>query len=304
MTENKSFHSGFVSLLGRPNVGKSTLLNRMVGQPISITANKPQTTRNQIRGIITRDDFQAIVLDTPGIHLPQNELHRRIVNYAIRSIHENDLIFFITNPVENVKFGIPKSDQLVLKHLAGLKEKVVLVINKIDESDQSKVLQTISLYNKEHSFLETVPISAKTGSGVPVLESFFAKYLPAGIPYFPEDQITDSPERSIVGELIREQITRLCFQEVPYGVAVAIENFKEKEKKIEIYATIYVERESHKKIIIGKKGAMLKKVGQRSRIKMEHMLGVGVFLSTHVKVSKNWFNNPGRLNELGYAEMQ
>jgi GTPase len=300
-TETAEFRSGFISLVGRPNVGKSTLLNKLVGQQISITADKPQTTRNNIRGIITRKEYQAVLLDTPGIHLPRNELHKRIVAYATRSIQETDLIFFITEPLSATRNTIHEGDKAILEHLKSRAEHTILVINKIDQSKPESIMETIAGFNQVLPFLETVPVSALKGKGVDVLNGFFPKYLPKGIPYFEEEQVTDTPERVIAGEFIREQIMRHCFQEIPYGVAVVVDAFKEGKDKITIYATIYVERESHKRIIIGKQGAMLKKIGQLSRLKIERLLGAHLFLSLHVKISKNWVNNPGKLSEFGYS---
>ncbi|MCG8333884.1 MAG: GTPase Era, partial [Proteobacteria bacterium] len=291
-----------VTLIGRPNVGKSTLLNSLIGQQISITADKPQTTRNNIRGIINESDYPAIVLDTPGIHLPRNELHKRIVGYALQTIKESDLIFFITEPLSSKQEEIDKGDEEILKQFDGNLNNAVLVINKIDLAKPEDVLRTIALFNKRLSFLETVPISALKRKGTETLVSFFPKYLPEGVPYFDQDQLTDTPERVIVGEFVREQIMRNCFQEVPYGVAVVVDAFKEGKEKIKIFATIFVERESHKRIIIGKQGSMLKKLGQYSRQKIERLLGTGVYLSLHVKVAKNWINNPGKLNEFGYSK--
>ena len=301
---SQNFKSGFVTLLGRPNVGKSTLLNKLIGQQISITANKPQTTRNNIRGIITEEDYQAIILDTPGIHLPKNELHRRIVNYATKSIEDSDLIFFLTEPIPEGYTTLHKGDLNIIEQFKQSELEVVLVINKIDMSGPDAVLRTISLLNEQYSFKETVPISALKGKGVDILKSFFSKYLPAGIPYFDEDQMTDTPERAIVAEFVREQIMRLCFQEVPYGAAVMIDAFKEEKQKINIFATVFVEKETHKRIIIGKQGSMLKKVGTQARQKIEKLLGANVYLSLHVKVSKNWINNPRKLSEFGYSDIK
>ncbi len=301
-SEKKGFKSGFISLVGRPNVGKSTLLNRLVGQQISITADKPQTTRNNIRGILTRDDYQAVLLDTPGIHLPRNELHKRIVSYATRSIQETDLVFYITEPLPAANATIHKGDEVIIEQLKPRADHTILLINKIDRSQPEHVLETIARFNQALPFLETVPISALNGKGVDVLNGFFSRYLPEGFPYFDEEQITDTPERVIVGEFIREQIMRNCFQEIPYGTAVMVDSFKEEKEKITIYATVFVERESHKRIVIGKQGAMLKKIGKLSRLKIERLLGTRLYLSLHVKVSKNWFNNPGKLSELGYAK--
>lgn len=302
MSKNDNqFKSGFITLIGRPNVGKSTLLNRLVGQQISITADKPQTTRNRIRGIVSAKNYQAVILDTPGIHLPRNELHRRIIGYATQSIQDTDLIFFLTEPLTKRNHDIHAEDRLVLNHLQKVSRKVILLINKIDLNSHAEILETISILNQAFPFQETVPISALLGKGTDILKDFFLKYLPEGIPYFPEDQVTDIPERIIAGELVREQIIRNCFHEVPYGVAVLVEAFKELKDLIKIYVTIYVEKNTHKKIIIGKNGSMLKKVGQNSRLKMERMLGNKVFLSLHVKIAKNWINNPKKLSEFGYS---
>ncbi len=298
-----SFRSGFVTLLGKPNVGKSTLLNKLIGQQISITANKPQTTRNRIRGIVTEENCQAVILDTPGIHLPKNELHRRIVSYATQAIHETDLVFFLTEPSIKNPDTLSDRDKFVLDHLDSDQSNVILIINKIDICSQEQVLKSITVFNKAFSFKETVPVSALKGTGIDTLKSFFTKYLPEGIPFFPEDQMTDTPERVIVGEFVREQIIRHCFQEVPYGAAVQVEAFKESDKMVRIFATVYVEKDSHKKIIIGKKGSMLKKVGQNSRLKIEKLLGTRVYLDLHVKVARNWFNNPKKLVEFGYSKI-
>ncbi len=299
---NKAYKSGFVTLLGRPNVGKSTLLNRLIGQQISITADKPQTTRNRIRGIITEENYQAVVLDTPGIHMPRNELHKRIVSYATQSISDTDLVFFLTEPFHKKQREIHREDKLVLEHLSQISQKVFLIINKIDLFEHEQILRTIAGVNDQYNFAETVPISAIKGTGVDILKSFFEEHLPEGHPYFPDDQMTDTPERAIVGEFVREQIMRNCFQEVPYGVAVVIESFKETDKLIKIFATIFVEKNTHKKIIIGKNASMLKKLGKNSRLKIERMLGSKVYLSLHVKVADNWINNPRKLAEFGYSK--
>jgi len=299
---SSGFKSGFVTLLGKPNVGKSTLLNRLIGQHISITADKPQTTRNRIRGIVSDDAYQAVILDTPGVHLPQNELHRRIVSYAVQSIRDSDLVFFLTEPLAIRQHSISSDDALVLEHLSTYSANVILILNKIDLCRHEEILKSIALLNEAFQFTETVPVSALKGTGVDILKGFFTKYLPEGVPYFPIGQMTDTPEREIVAELVREQLMRLCFHEIPYGVAVFVDAFKEENKMIRIFATIYVERAAHKKIIIGKNGAMLKRVGTNARVKIEHLLGIKVFLSLHVKTAKNWVNNPSRLSEFGYSK--
>jgi len=299
-TPNKPFISGFITLIGKPNVGKSTLLNRLVGQHISITADKPQTTRNRIRGILNGDEYQVIILDTPGIHQPRNELHRRIVRYAVQSMDDSDLVILMTEPFASKQRELAVDDRLVLEHLEVSQQKAILVINKIDQFADQALLETISVWNQRYPFLDTVPVSALTGKGLAVLKRVFLQHLPAGFPYFPSDQITDTPERVVVGELVREQIMRHCFQEVPYSAAVIVDAFKETQRRLDIFATIFVEKESQKKIVIGKNGAMLKRVGTESRLKMEQLLGIRVYLSLHVKLAKNWINNPKKLAELGY----
>jgi len=300
--KNSPVKSGFVALIGKPNVGKSTLLNKLIGQPISITADKPQTTRNRIRGIITESDYQAVILDTPGIHLPRNELHRRIIQYAVQTLHDTDLLFFITEPFSKNQDSLSEMDQLVLDKLRELSTKIILVLNKIDLHSPEQILHSIDRFNRSFNFLETVPISALKNKGIDILKSFFPKYLPEGIQYFPEDQMTDLPERVIVGEFVREQIMRHCFHEIPYGAAVIVESFEESDSLIKIYATIHVEKKSHKKIVIGRNGSMLKKVGQRARVKIEGLLGKKIYLSLHVKISVNWINNPRKLSEFGYPK--
>jgi len=298
---SEKYHSGFISLVGRPNVGKSTLLNALVGQQISITANKPQTTRNQIRGIVTEENYQAILLDTPGIHLPQNELHNRIVGYALKSLKENDLVFHIIEPLAHPNKGIEEYDTKIIDLLPTSAEKSFLIVNKTDLYKEENVFETTRIFSEAFPYCAILPTDALHRRGIDKLKGIFPKYLPEGIPHFPTEQITDTPERAIVGELVREQIMRKCFQEIPYGVAVEIEKFKESESKVEIHATIHVEREAHKKIIIGKGGSMLKMIGTAARIKMEQLLGTKVRLDTHVKISKNWFNNPNKLSEFGYG---
>lgn len=299
-TSPTGFKSGFVTLLGKPNVGKSTLLNRLIGQHISITADKPQTTRNRIRGIISDDTYQAVILDTPGVHLPKNELHRRIVSYAVQSVRDTDLVFFLTEPFSKGQQAVAADDALVLEHIAAIDVPAILVINKIDLSRPEAILRTISGMNEAAAFAETVPISALKGTSVDILQGFFPRFLPDGVPYFPTDQVTDTSEREIVGEFVREQIMRLCFHEIPYGVAVYVDAFREEGQLIRISATIYTEREAHKKIIIGKNGSMLKRIGKNARIRIERLLGIRIYLSLHVKTAKNWMNHSGRLTEFGY----
>ncbi|MDH5560880.1 MAG: GTPase Era [Deltaproteobacteria bacterium] len=298
---NPEFKSGFITLAGRPNVGKSTLLNQLVGQHVSITSKKPQTTRNRIRGILNGENYQAVILDTPGIHLPKSELHKRIVAYAVKSLPESDLIFFMTEALPLKDKEISKEDLYVINSLPKSYKKTALIINKTDLCQPEQLLRTIEIYNKAFDFFQTVPISAKKAKGIDNLLKIIQGSLRPGVAYFPIDQYTDQPERLIVSELIREQLIKLCWMEVPYGLAVAVESFKETDKLIKIYATIFVEKQTHKKIVIGSKGEMLKTVGTGARKKIEAILAKKVFLSLHVKVSANWVNNPRKLGEFGYG---
>ena len=298
---DQNFKAGFVSLIGRPNVGKSTLLNQLLGQRISITADKPQTTRNQIRGILTKEDFQAVLVDTPGIHLPTNELHKRIVNYAHKSIADADLLFFLTEPLAEGK-AMHKSDLMILERLENLGQKTFLLLNKIDLYTPPQVMDSIEKFNKVFQFAETFGLSALSGKGVERLEKSMVSYLPTSAPFFEADMITDTPEKVICAEFVREQIHRRLYQEVPFGVAVVIERFKEEGNVVKMWATIFVEREGHKKILIGTGGAMLKTIGTSARRRIETLLGTKVFLDLHVKTAKGWVDNPSKLAEFGYSE--
>lgn len=302
-TTEAEYKSGFISLVGKPNVGKSTLLNCLLGQKVSITANKPQTTRNQVRGILTTDDYQAILVDTPGIHMPENELHRRIVGYATQSLQDTDIVFYLMEPLGDSQVKPGKNDLIVLENLKKIKIPVLLLINKVDLYKKEQVFKTIQLMNELYPFKETIPVSALKQQGIEHLDKIFKTYLEPGPMYYPDAQVTDTPEKVIAAELIREQIFRLCHQEIPYGVAVDLEKFEEQDNMIKIYASIFVERESQKGIIIGKKGSMLKKIGTNAREKIEHLLGIKVFLSLNVKLVKNWSNSNRRLNDLGYTSL-
>lgn len=303
-SENNNFtsRSGFVSIIGSPNVGKSTLLNQLLGTEISITANKPQTTRNQILGIISKENYQAILIDTPGIHLPHNELHKRIVNYAFRSITEAEIVFYMMEPMKTGKTSIRKKEEIAFEYLQKISTPVILIINKIDLFTPEDIAETIRVMNQKFNFQETIPISALKKKGLSFIFKMFETYLPYGPFYYPKDQITDTPEKQIVGEFIREQIFQRCHKEIPYGTAIDIESFQEQTNIIKIYATIFVERESQKGIILGKKGKMLQSIGRFSRQKMEVLLGKKVFLDLHVKVVKNWSQSKFHLQELGYPE--
>jgi len=297
--QSETFQCGMVTLLGRPNVGKSTLLNSLIGQDISATANKPQTTRNQIRGILTQDNFQIVFLDTPGIHKPKTKLHSRIVEYAKEGARGTDLILFLTEPEKNQQ-GVHPGDAPVLEHIQALGVPAFCVVNKTDAHPDEQVLACLKAYQEVPTFQEFFPISAKSGKGIKELLKAVVKRLPLGPPLFDPELITDLPERMIAAEFVREQIHQRCHQEVPYGVAVEVESFVEEGNLIRIHCLIHVERESHKGIILGKGGKMIKEIGSFARVKMEYLLGQKVFLGLQVKVAGDWYNQPHRLDELGY----
>ncbi len=295
-----SFKSGFIALLGAPNVGKSTLLNALLGQKISIVSSRPQTTRNRILGVKHVTGGQLIFLDTPGILEPKGLLHKSLNQISLKSLSEVDLIVLLIDPF---------STQIVIPdHLRSRLDKskipLFLVINKIDLIDKKDLLPLMGQASTLLPFKEIIPVSALTGEGLEVLERSLFQILPEGPPFFPEDMVTDLSEKFLVGEIIREKIFRLTSQEVPYGVAVTVESFKPREHKplIDIQATIHVERESQKGILIGKQGKMLKAIAQQAREDMEIMLGTKVFLEVWVRVEKDWSKDPKFLKKFGYEE--
>ncbi len=293
---------GLVSLVGRPNVGKSTLLNAFVGQEIAITANKPQTTRNQIKGILTTPKGQVVFVDTPGIHEAQTELHSRIVSYAKQGVGETSVALFLTEPRDDFEGKIFPLDQMVLDHLSKLTIPIILVVNKSDAHDKELVMECMKIYQEAFDFHSCINIAAIRDKGVDKLLEMVFDLMPEGEPVFGPDELTDQPEKQLAAEFIREQIHRRCHQEVPFGVAVVIEAFQEKKEILKIFATILVERESHKGIILGKKGSMIKEIGKNSRMKMEFLFGSKVYLDLHIKVAGQWYNDPARLDELGYGK--
>lgn len=296
----KTFKSGFVSIIGRTNVGKSTLLNRLVGEKIAIISDKPQTTRNQIMGIKTLPQAQVIFLDTPGIHKPKHELNRRMVKIALRALQNIDLIMLMV--AADKTFGT--GDQFVLHELKDVKTPVFLLINKIDLIKKHKMLPLIDNYRHQHEFTEIIPLSALIGDNIELLEEKIIQYLPAGQKYFPENHITDQPERTLIAEIIREKIINLTLQELPYSTAVIIESFKEdpEDKLINIRALIYVDKLSQKGIIIGKSGSMLKQIGTLARLEMEKILSTKVYLELWVKVKPKWRENNRILRLIGLAD--
>ncbi|MED3661530.1 GTPase Era [Ureibacillus sp. FSL K6-8385] len=301
MQENKGFKSGFISIIGRPNVGKSTFLNRVIGQKIAIMSDKPQTTRNKIQGVLTRENSQMIFIDTPGIHKPKHKLGEFMVKVSKNTLREVDLILFMVNAEE--KLG--KGDEYIMEMLQDTDTPVFLVINKIDKIHPDDLLKIIDEYRGRMDFAEVVPISALEGNNVERLLETIEKYLPEGPQYYPRDQVTDHPERFIISELIREKVLLLTREEVPHSVAVVIDQIRRDEKNenvVHVMATIMVERDSQKGIIIGKGGSMLKEIGTLARRDIEMLLGSKVYLELWVKVQKDWRNKITYLRDFGYRE--
>ncbi|WP_019787335.1 GTPase Era, partial [Streptococcus sobrinus] len=293
-----TFKSGFVAILGRPNVGKSTFLNQVLGQKIAIMSDKAQTTRNKIMGIYTTNSEQIVFIDTPGIHKPKTALGDFMVESAYSTLREVETVLFMV-PADEER---GKGDNMIMERLKTTKIPVILVINKIDKVHPDQLLEKIEDFRSQMDFKEIVPISALQGNNIPTLLNLLKENLEEGYQYFPEDQITDHPERFLVSEMIREKVLQLTREEVPHSVAVVIESMKRDEEtdKIHIRATIMVERDSQKGIIIGKKGSMLKKIGQLARRDIEIMLGDKVFLETWIKVKKNWRDKKLDLADFGY----
>ncbi|KXZ39689.1 GTP-binding protein Era [Alkalithermobacter thermoalcaliphilus JW-YL-7 = DSM 7308] len=294
------FKSGFVSILGRPNVGKSTLMNRIVGQKIAIMSDKPQTTRNKIQSVYTDDTHQIIFLDTPGIHKPKNKLGEYMVKAAISTLNDVDLVLFVVDTSKNIGPG----DRKIIDDLKNVKSPVVLVINKIDNVNKEELMEIISLYSKEGIFAEIVPISALRGNNVETLIDVIKKYIPEGPLYFPKDMITDQPEKVLVAELIREKVLHYIHEEIPHGVAVEVESMKKRTDSdiVDIAATIYCERDSHKGIIIGKNGKKLKGIGKSAREDIENLLGSKVYLQVWVKVKEKWRESENYIRNFGYLD--
>ncbi len=294
-----SFKSGFVAIIGRPNVGKSTLLNRLTGEKIAITSEKPQTTRNTIRSIITEKDSQIIFIDTPGIHKPKNKLGEFMVNTAEDTLNDVDAVLFLVE-AENREAG--HGDLFIIEQLKNLKTPVFLVINKIDTISKELILPVIAAYKEILDFESVIPVSALNGEGLEIVVREIKRVLPEGPKYYPDDLMTDQPEKLIVAELIREKVLKLLSEEVPHGVGIEVIAFKERENQnmVDIQANIYCEKDSHKGIIIGREGRMLKKIGTLAREETERILGTKVFLELWVKVKADWRNNNNVLKILGY----
>ena len=294
MTE-KEHRSGFVGIFGAPNVGKSTLLNLVLGEKVAITSDKPQTTRHRILGVLTGQDYQMVFLDTPGIHQAKGLLHHELVNQAMSALGEVDLILVLVEPGRR-----EQDESLVIQALEKSKKPVILAINKIDRMNKPDLLPMIEQYHSLLPLAAVVPISALTGDNVQALLDELVGHLPPGPQYYPPDTLTDQPERLIAAEMIREQVFRLTGQEIPYSTAVTVEEFKESPKIIRILATIHLERESQKKIVIGAKGAKLKEIGIAARGQLERLLGIQVYLELFVRIQKNWSKDPHALKRFGY----
>ena len=297
--DNGQKKSGFAALVGRPNVGKSTLMNHLIGQKIAITSNKPQTTRNRIQTVYTGPQGQVVFLDTPGIHKAKNKLGSYMVQVAESTLKDVDVVLWLVEPDTFIGAG----ERHILSRLRHCGRPVILVVNKIDTVRKEKVLQAIDAYRREMDFVEIVPVSALRSNNTDTLLECIFRYLPYGEPFYDEDTVTDQPQRQIVAEMIREKALRCLDEEIPHGVAVAIEKMSFGPKLVEIDATIICEKDSHKGIIIGKQGAMLKKIGSQARRDIENMLECQVNLQLWVKVKKDWRDSDFLLKNFGYQPL-
>lgn len=300
--QNQQTKSGFVALVGRPNVGKSTLLNNLVGQKVAIMSNKPQTTRNRIQGVYTAEEGQIIFLDTPGIHKPHHKLGDYMVRTAINTLQEVDVVCLLVDATEPKGTG----DQFVIDQLRKVKTPVFLLINKLDAVPKEKLLEIIESYKDTYPFQEIIPISALKGDNVEKLRNLIFEQLPEGPLYYPADQVTDHPERFIVAELIREKVLHLTREEVPHSVAVEVEQMEYLDEKdmLVIHAVIYTERASQKGILIGKNGEMLKEIGKRARFDIERLFGSKTYLELWIKVKEDWRNRDVMLRNFGFSDME
>ena len=292
--------SGIITICGRPNVGKSTLTNALVGEKIAIVSSKPQTTRNRICAILNRDDTQFVFVDTPGLHKARTRLGDYMVDVVRKSVADVDGVMLLVEPVAN----IGPAEQELIQRIKQMGAPAVLVINKIDTvEEKEKLLEIMALYGQAHEWDAVMPISAQNGEGVEELLSVLARWIPEGPQLFPEDMVTDQPERQIMAEIVREKLLRNLDKEIPHGTAVEVTKFSQRDNDIiDCHVTIYCEKESHKGIIIGKKGAMLKKVSTQARQDMEAFMGAKVYLETWVKVKENWRDNPNAIQNFGYTQ--
>jgi len=291
--------AGIITICGRPNVGKSTLTNKLAGEKIAIVSDKPQTTRNRITAVVNRGESQFVFLDTPGLHKARTRLGDYMVKVVKESVADVDGIMLLVEPIPNI--GAPEAE--LIARIKTLGVPAMLVINKIDSIQKEELLAVMATYGQAHDWDAIMPISAQTGEGVEELMDILEHWLPEGPQLFPEDMITDQPERQIMAEIVREKLLRSLDKEVPHGVAVEITKFSQRDNDIiDVHATIYCEKESHKGIIIGKGGAMLKKVSSRAREDMERFMGEKIYLETWVKVKENWRDNPAAIQNFGYTE--
>jgi GTPase len=297
-TDPGEYRSGFVAVVGRPNVGKSTLVNRILGAELSIVTPKKQTTRNRITAIYTTDSAQIILQDTPGIHEPGTALNRHLVATAFTTLEEADAILLLATPHPRLQ----DEDHRIISHIRAAGKACILAINKIDIFPKAELLPVIDTYSKAHEFHAIIPISALNGDGVPQLVDALTHMLPKGPPLFPTDEISDMPTKFFVAEMVREQVTRLTGEEIPYKATVMVESFKEERGIVIIHADIHVERDSQKKIVIGKQGQMIKAIGIAARKKIEEFLENKVHLELFVKVTPNWSRDERRLREFGYKQ--
>jgi GTP-binding protein Era len=288
--------AGFVAIIGRPNAGKSTLLNRFVGQKVAIVTSKPQTTRNRIQGIVTRPEGQIVFIDTPGLHEADSVLNRQMMREVSAALEGIDVLLLMIDASRT----LPHPDSLLVEKAQRSSGATILALNKIDRLPKPKLLPLMDAFQKAFPFAALVPISALKGAGCEELLREILNHLPEGEPFFPEDQVTDQPERFLASEIIREKAIDLTYHEVPHALAVVVDKFKEGPKILRIHATLYVERDSQKKILIGHKGEMLKKVGMAARKELEALLGTKIFLEMFVKVDRGWRENPMRVRELDW----
>jgi len=288
--------SGFVAIVGRPNAGKSTLLNRLVGQKVAIVTSKPQTTRNRIQGIVTRPEGQIVFVDTPGLHVADSALGRQMMREVAAAVEGIDVLLLVVDASQ----ALPHSDELLIERAQRFGGKTILVLNKVDKVPKAKLLPLIDAFSKAHEFAAIVPISALNGEGCQALLAEILGLLPEGPPHFPEDQVTDQPERFLASEIIREKAIQTTYHEVPYALAVEVDKWEQGPKLLRIEATMYVERDSQKRILIGHKGEMLKKIGTAARKELEQMLETKIFLGLFVKVAPDWRENPHRVRELDW----
>lgn len=290
------FKSGFVAIIGRPNAGKSTLVNTLVGRKVAIVSPRPQTTRNRIQGILNRDDAQMVLIDTPGIHKPDSVLNRQMMDELQRALEGVDILSLIVDATADFGAG----DRFAIEWVKRFHGPVFLLLNKVDRIRKPLLLPLIERYRQAFDFAEIFPISALTGEGCPDLVSGWLRYLPEAPPYFPQDQFTDQPERFLAAEIVREKAILATREEIPHAIAVLVDSFEESGDLIKIRATIYVEREGQKGILIGKGGEMMKKIGTQARKELESILGAKIFLELFVKVQPNWRQNPALVRQLDW----